>query len=144
MRFNVVQVFGFCTVNVAWNIEVVVFVCNFSYTHHARILRQFDLLVEHIDDLVYVLVAQTVLVAILYKALAGIYHEDACATRGVFLIDDDDTGGIAGAVEQVGGQTNDALDVPFADDVRADVGLGITTEEYAMRQNYRAFPGAFE
>jgi hypothetical protein len=59
--------------------------------------------------------AQTVLVAILHKAPAGIDHEDTGAARGIFLID---AGGDAGTVEQVGGQTNDALDVSFADDVQ--------------------------
>ena len=51
--------------------------------------------------------AQAVLVAILHKALAGVDHEDTRAARGVFLIDDDDTGGDAGAVEQVRGQADD-------------------------------------
>ena len=88
--------------------------------------------------------AQAVLVAILHKALAGIDHEDAAAARGVFLVEDDDTGWDAGAVEQVGRQADDALDVPFADDVPADVAFGIATEEDTVRQNYRAFAGAFE
>src|SRR6266567_2542452 len=144
MRFNVVQVFGFCAVDVARNIEIVVVGCNFGHTHHARIFWELDLLVEHIDDLVDVLVAQSVLVAILHKALAGIDHEDTGAARGVFLIEDDDTGRDAGAIKQVGRQADDALDIPLADDLRADLGLGIPAKEDAVRQDHRAFPRAFE
>ena len=118
--------------------------CNFGHTHHARILRHFDLLVENIDDLVDVLMAQAVLVAIFHKALAGVDHEDTAAARGVFLIEDDNTGWDAGAVEQVGRQADDALDIPFADDVPADIAFGIATKEDAVWQNHRAFPGAFE
>ena len=63
---------------------------------------------------------------------------------GVFLIDDDDAGRDAGAVKEVGGQADDALDVALADEVAADVGLGIAAEEHAVRQNAGAFAGALE
>ena len=39
---------------------------------------------------------------------------------GVFLVEHDDAGRDAGAVEEVGGQADDALDVAPADDVLAD------------------------
>ena len=102
MSLNVVQVFGLCAVNVAWDIEVVVVGLNFNYTYHARIFRQFDLLVEDIYDLVNISMTQTVLVAILYKTLAGINHEDTTASCGVFLVENDNTGRDASTVEQVG------------------------------------------
>ena len=57
---------------------------------------------------------------------------------------DHDAGGDAGAVEQVGGQADDALDVSLADQVAADVGLGIAAKQHAVRQDARAFAGALE
>ena len=63
---------------------------------------------------------------------------------GVLLVDDDDAGGDAGAVEQVGGQADDALDVALADQGAADVGLGIAPEEHAVRQDARPFAGALQ
>ena len=78
------------------------------------------------------------------KPRAGVDHEDALAGVGVFLVDDDDAGGDAGAVEQVGGQADDALDVALADQVAADVGLGIAAEQHAVRQDAGAFAGALE
>ena len=91
-----------------------------------------------------VLGAQAVLGAVLHEALAGVDHEDALAGVGVFLVDDDDAGGDAGAVKEVGGQADDALDVALADEVAADVGLGVAAEQHAVRKDARAFAGALE
>ena len=74
----------------------------------------FELAGEGVHDLVDVLGAQAVLVAVLDEALGGVDHEDALAGRGVFLVQHDDAGGDAGAVEQVGRQADDALDVARA------------------------------
>ena len=76
------------------------------------------------------------------KPLAGVDHEDAFAGVSVLLVDDDDAGGDAGAIEEVGGQADDALDVSLADKSAADVGLGVAPEEYPVRQNARALAGA--
>ena len=90
------------------------------------------------------MVAEAVLGAVLHEARAGVDHEDALAGVGVFLVDDDDAGGDAGAVEEVGGQADDALDVAFADEGAADIGFGIAAEEDAVGQNAGAFAGALE
>ena len=82
-----------------------------------------------------VLGAEAVLGAVLHEALASVDHEDAFAGVGVLLVDDDDAGGDAGAIEEVGGQADDALDVAFADQGAADVGLGVAPEEYPVGQN---------
>ena len=47
-------------------------------------------------------VAQAVFGAVLEEAGAGVDDEDAFAGVGVFLVNDDDTGGDAGAVEEIG------------------------------------------
>ena len=91
-----------------------------------------------------VLGAQAVLGAVLHEARAGVDHEDALAGVGVLLVDDDDAGGNAGAVEEIGGQADDALDVSLADEGAANVGLGVAAEQNAVRQDARAFARALE
>ena len=141
---DVLQVLGRLAVDVARQVEVELVLLDLLEADHARVFRDFEPLVEDIDDLVDVLGAQAVLGAVLHEAGAGVDHEDALAGVGVLLVDDDDAGGDAGAVEEVGGQADDALDVALADEVAADVGLGVAAEQHAVRQNARAFAGALE
>ena len=63
---------------------------------------------------------------------------------GVLLVEHDDAGGDAGAVEEVGRQADDALDVAACGRGSADVGLGIAAEQHAVRQDAGAFAGALE
>jgi hypothetical protein len=74
------------------------------------------------------LLPSLVLVAILAVAFAGVDHEDAFSGVGFFLVDDDDAGGDAGAVEEVGGQAYDAFDVASADQIAADFAFGVGSE----------------
>ena len=103
---------------------------------------------EGIDDLVDVLCPQPVLVAILDEALAGIDHEDAAVANSspgsAFLVQHQNAGGNAGAVEQVGGQADDALDEAAPNEVLADHRLGTAPEQHAVRVNHRALAGALE
>ena len=146
MAVDVLQVLRLGAVDVAREVEVevVLRVADLGQRHHARVARDFDLAGEGVHDLVDVLGAQAVLVAVLDEALGGVDHEDALAGGGVFLVEHDDAGGDAGAVKQVGRQADDALDVAAADDVLADVGLGAAAEQHAVGQNDRAFAGALE
>jgi hypothetical protein len=48
-----------------------------------------------------VLLAEAVLRAVFFEALAGIHHEDGLPLRRAFLVDHDNAGGDVGAVEQV-------------------------------------------
>ena len=61
-----------------------------------------------------------------------------------FLVDDDDAGGNAGAVEQIGGQADDRRDIAAADKVAADPGLGVAAEQHAVRQDAGALAGGFQ
>src|SRR6266851_7545570 len=47
-------------------------------------------------------------------------------------------------IKQIGWQANNALDIALADEATADVGLGIATEQHAMRQDARTFASAFQ
>ena len=94
--------------------------------------------------MVDVLLAQAVLVAVLQKTLAGINHEDATAGAGVVLVQHQDAGGNTGAVEQVGGQADDAGQHTAGHQLPADSGLGIATEQHAVRQNAGALAAGFQ
>jgi hypothetical protein len=72
-------------------------------------------------NLVDVLGAQAILVPVFDETLGGVDHENALAVGGVFLVQHDDAGRDAGPVEEVGRETDDALDVTTSDDVPADV-----------------------
>jgi hypothetical protein len=93
--------------------------------------------VKHIHDFVDVLAAQAVLVAVLHKAPAGIHHEQPLALRRPRLIQHDDAGGNARAVEQVRRQADDALDVALAHQVPPNAGLGIAAKQHPVGQNHR-------
>ncbi len=146
MAVNVLQVLRLGAVDVAREVEVevVLRVADLGQRHHARIPWDFDLAVEGIDDLVDVLGAEAVLVAVFHKSLGGIDHEDALAGMGVFLVEHQDAGRDARAVKEIGRQADDALDVAALDDLAADGGLGTAAEQNAVRENDRAFAGALE
>ena len=63
---------------------------------------------------------------------------------GVAFVDDQDAGGDAGAVEQVGGQADDGLEVPAFDEVLADGGFGVAAEEHAVGEDAGADAGGLE
>ena len=119
-------------------------IADFRQRHHAGVARHLDLAGEDVHDAVDVLGAQAILVAVLDEALGGIDHEDAFAAGGVLLVQHDDAGGDAGAVEEVRGQADDALDDAALDEAAADDTLGIASEEDAMREDARACGGALE
>jgi len=131
-------------IDIARDVQVEFALLDLLDADHARAFGNPQPLVEDIDDPVDVYVAQAVLVAIFDVAAAGVDHEDALADAGVFLVDDDDTDGDAGAVKQVGRQTDDAFDVTFSNQVLADVGLGVAPEQYAVRRDASALPCAFQ
>ena len=110
------------------SVEVELVLLDLREGDHARVLRDIDPLVKNVHDLVDVLSAQAALGAVLHEAAARVDHEDALAGLGVLLVDDHDAGGDASAVEEVGGQADDPLDVAFAHEGAADVGLGVAAE----------------
>ena len=135
VAFNVLQVLRRLAVDVTWQVQVVVVLLDLCKAHHTGVARHFKLAREDVDDLVNVLGGQPVLGAVLHESLAGVDHEDALAGVGVLLVNNDDAGRDAGAVEEVCGQADDAFDVAFADEGASDVGLGVAPEQYPVGQN---------
>ena len=105
------QVFRLGAVDVAGDIQVVIVfrIADLGQGDHAVVLRHLGKACEGIDNPVNVLVAQAILVAVLDKTLRRIDHENALAGAGVFLVEDDDAGRDAGAVEEVRRQADDPL-----------------------------------
>ena len=91
-----------------------------------------------------VLLAQAVLGAVLLEALAGINHEDAFSGGGVLLVEHQDAGGYAGAVEEVCGQSDDRLQQPGAHQLLADHRLGVAPKQNAVGKDAGAFARAFQ
>ena len=144
MGLDVLQVFRFAAVDVAGQVEVVVVPGDLLVAHEARIAGQLQLAGEHIDDLVDVALPQPVLGAVLDETLAGIHQEDPLAAAGRALVDHQDAGGDAGAIEEVGRQAYDPLDQTPLDQVLADLGFGVAAEQHAMGKDATASAGALE
>ena len=83
------------------------------------------MLVDGVHDAVDILLTQTVLGAILAKAFGRIHHKDTLTGGCTFLVQHDDASWDASTVEQIGRQTNDALDHTALNQVLADSALGI-------------------
>ena len=66
------------------------------------------------------------------------------ALGGISLIDDDNAGRDTGAIKQVGGQADDALDIALVNNSFADSRLRIATEQNTMGKNDRSLAGAFQ
>ena len=143
MAIDILQVLRFGAVDVAWKVEVeVVFrVGNLCKGDHAGIVRSVSLPGKGIDDAVDVLLAQAVLVAILDKSLAGINHENTPASSGILLVEHQNTGRDAGAIEEVGWQADDPLENTGTDKLLTNDSLGIAPEEHTMRQDTGTFTG---
>src|SRR5215470_8139901 len=101
---NVLYVLRLLAIDIARQVEVELVLLDLREAHQARVLGDFELPGKDVHDLVDVLGAQAVLGAVLHVATAGVDYEDALARVGVLLVNDDDAGGDASAVEQVGGQ----------------------------------------
>lgn len=141
---DVLEILRRLAVDISRQVEVEFILLDFLEADHAGIFGDFEALVEGVDDLVDVLGTQAILGTILHEATTRVDHEDALAGMGVFLVDHDDAGGNAGAVEQVCGQADQLGDIALADQIAADVGLGVTPEQHAVRQDARAFARALQ
>ena len=146
MGINVLQIFRRRTVDITGDIQVIlVFLLDLIIGNKPGILGIVcDLLIECGDDFVDVPLTKAVLVAVLNEVMAGINHKDTLALGGISLIDDDNAGRDTGAIKQVGGQADDALDIALVNNSFADSRLRIATEQNTMGKNDRSLAGAFQ
>jgi hypothetical protein len=59
------------------------------------------------------------------------------------LLDDEDAGGDAGALKEIGGEADDGFGIAGADELPADDRFGVAAEEDAVGKNAGGFAGAF-
>ena len=136
VRGDVLGQFGAGAFNVAGDVEVAVIVFkDLLVADHPGIAVDFEPLVEGQDDAFDVLLAQAILVPVLFEPLAGIDHEDAFVIVGVLLVDHDDARRDASAVEEVCRQAHDPRDVLALQYLLADRFFRITPEQNTVRHD---------
>ncbi len=99
--------------------------------------------IEDSRDFIHVTLTQTVLVAVLYEITARVNHDDAVALVGVLLVDNNNAGWNARAVEKVYGQTDDTFDKATVDEWLAYSSFGVSAEEYVCGRITAALPLRF-
>ena len=62
----------------------------------------------------------------------------------MLFVDDDDARGDSSAIEEVGGEADDAFDVALLDELAADGALGVAPEEDTVGEDAGSFAGALE
>ena len=142
MGVDVLVHFGVAWRDIAWNIKIVVVGGYLLKRGEMGIVGNIIAGVvltqlPCVDDTADVLGAKAVLVAVFFEALLGVNHENAFALGSPFLVEDDDAGWYAGAIKEIGWQTDNALDIMLTDNILSELGL-LSTEEHAVRQDASA------
>ncbi|OQB36471.1 MAG: hypothetical protein BWY09_01923 [Candidatus Hydrogenedentes bacterium ADurb.Bin179] len=146
MGVNILNVFRIGIVNVSGQveIEIVLRVADFACGHHARIPRHFHLAGKGVHNAVDVPGTEPVFVAVFHEPLGGVYHEDAFTGMGVFFVQHKNTGGDAGAIKEIGRQSDDSLDIATPHDFTPDDRFRAATEQYPVGMNHGAFAGTLQ
>lgn len=145
MGLDILQILRDGTVNTMGSVQIIL-VLDFDliFGDKPGILRvRSDLLIEGGRDFADIPLTQALFAAVLHKVMAGINHKDSLALACVGLIQNENAGGNASAVEQVGWQADDALDIPFFDDCNADGCLYIATDLLRFWAEYLLLNGLF-
>ena len=144
VAIDILDVLRFLIVDITRKVEVELVLLYLLDADHTGVFRNLKLPGEDIDDLVQVHIAQAVLGPLFHESSTGVDHEYAFAGMGILLVDDDDAGWNACAVEEVWRQADDPLDVPAPDEFATYIGLCVATEQHAVRQNAGTLAGTFE
>ncbi len=110
MSVDVLVVGPLAGIEVAGQVEVVVILLVGDFTDgYAAAVAGFGTAVgEYIDDAVNVAFAQAVLITVFNVAVASVEHKDFATVCGTFAVKQENAGGDAGTVEEVGGQADHA------------------------------------
>jgi len=134
------DIFFFMAVDITRNIEIkLILFLNLLSCNHTRIFRYFKLPVEHINNLINILLSQAILIAIFNESLVRINHKDTSATLSILLVDNNNTGWNTSSIKQVGWQTNDTLYKPFSNDIFSYFRFCVSSKKNSMRQNHSTF-----
>src|SRR5208282_6619761 len=127
MTIDVLEVLRLGAINVARqvHVKVILRITDLSKRYHPRVLWNFSLPIESVDDLVNVLLPQAVFVAVLEEAPARIDNKDTFAGGGVLLVEHNDASRDTGSVKQVWWKADDPLDVTPTDYLFANFPLDI-------------------
>ncbi|CAB0686084.1 hypothetical protein FRC0061_00747 [Corynebacterium diphtheriae] len=101
--------------------------------HDLSEVRYVNAVTHGIDDALDVAGTQVVVLTLLNKALRGVDEQHVIVVA--LLLEHHDDCRDTGAVEDVGRQANDGVDVVGLDEIAADVGLRAATEQHAVRQD---------
>ena len=103
-----------------------------------------DFIGETIHNLVEVLLPQSVLVAVLDEAFAGVDKVNRFTLIGVFFVENNDTSWNTGPIKQVCRQTDDGTNVALVNETLSDDGFLVAAEENSVGQNNGRLPTALE
>ena len=123
-------------VDVAGDVEIVVVFGDFFEGGQVAVFILLYALAVGIDDDLDVVVGEFVLVLFLFKVAASVNEQYVVGMLAAPL-EDENTGGDTGAVEDVGREANDGIEeVAVFDEEAADEGFGTAAEEYAVGGYY--------
>src|SRR5579885_1695055 len=102
MRFNILLIFWFTTVNITRYIEIEFVFLNISKGNHFTVAIDFSLLVKYIDNFVDIHFPQAIFITVFNESFTCINYKDAFTSLSVFFINEDNAGWYARAVKQIG------------------------------------------
>src|SRR3989338_9442279 len=100
--------------------------------YHARILRNIKLFGKDIDDLVNILLSQSVFIAIFDKTIASINHKDTFSGLCIFFVYDYHARWDTSTVEEIGGQSNNTFYKSISNNIFTDLCFSVTPKQDAM------------
>ena len=146
MSINILNILRLGRIYVTGNIQVIaILLFDLFIGNKASIFRIIcNLLIECSDNTIDILFTQSVLVSVLYKSLACIYHKDAGAIFSTLFIDYNNTSRYSRTVKQVRRKADDTFDPAFINDSLSDRSLSISTEQNSVRKDNSSFSCRFQ
>lgn len=135
---------GVSRLDVGGHGEVVVPGGDIVLIHHGDDVRDILLPPEELHDTLDLLVGEDVLIGLLGKEVLTAGVDELDPRVGLVLGEDEDIGGDGGAVEEVGRQGDDGLDVILPDEVLPDLLLRPAAVEDAREADDGGAPGGGE